>query len=162
MRAVTHRSEETEALAAAVARLVAAGDVVVLAGDLGAGKTTFVRGFAEELDAQGPVTSPTFTLVQTYPARIRIHHLDVYRVAGPGLCEDLGLAELMDDGAVTLVEWGDLILADLPADFLEVAIRLGDDADDEETRTFELRCVGPGWYARQGALEAAISEWSGE
>ncbi len=156
MRAVTHRPEETFALAAAIAEAVRAGDVVVLAGDLGAGKTTFAKGFAVGCDVVGPVTSPTFTLVQTYEGRLRIHHIDVYRVAGPGVCEDLGLAELMDDGAVTLIEWGDLILSDLPADFLEVSIRLGDHDDD---RTFDVRCVGPAWSARRHALSQRLGEW---
>lgn len=122
------------------------------------GKTTFVQGFAAALDVEGPVTSPTFTIVQSYEGRLRVHHLDVYRVAGPGLCDDLGLAELMDDGAVTLVEWGDLIRSELPAAFLEVSISTGD-VDDDDERRFDIRCVGPSWSARRHALQSRLVEW---
>jgi len=107
---VTVRSESAEGtrgIAAALAALARRGDVVVLAGTLGAGKTTFAQGFARGLGVEGPVTSPTFTLVRQYPCRLGLLvHADVYRLEHLAEVADLGLPQLADDG-VALVEWGD-------------------------------------------------------
>jgi tRNA threonylcarbamoyladenosine biosynthesis protein TsaE len=150
--------EETRDVGAAVAGLARPGDVVVLAGDLGAGKTAFVQGFGRALGVAGRITSPTFTLVHVYEGRLPIHHLDVYRLDQVQEALDLGLAEMLDDGGVVLVEWGDAILPALPHDLLEVRLTLGDGDDD---RTITARAVGPGWAARTRALEAALAPWAG-
>ena len=147
--------DDTRALGAAVATVVGTGDVVVLVGDLGAGKTAFVQGFAAAVGVTAPVTSPTFTLANRYEGRLVVNHLDVYRFERPEEVGDLGLPELLDDG-VTLVEWGDTISSALGAEHLSVTIRFGDGDDD---RSFELRCHGESWQHRADRLRAALARW---
>jgi tRNA threonylcarbamoyladenosine biosynthesis protein TsaE len=156
-QAVCKGTEDTQALASALAELVRPGDLLLLAGDLGTGKTTFAQGFARGLGVDDHVTSPTFTLARTYAGRLRLHHLDVYRLDHLQEAVDLGLAELVDDGGVTLVEWGDVITAALPADYLEVALGYG---GDDDTRTVRLGVVGPGWSNRAAALRRLVEPWS--
>ena len=105
----------TQAVAAEVAALVVDGDLLVLVGDLGAGKTHFTQGFARAVGVDEPVTSPTFTLANRYEGDIVVNHLDAYRIEQFGDAEDLAIPELLEDG-VTLVEWGNNILPALPAD----------------------------------------------
>lgn len=160
LSARTRSVEETRALAAALAELARPHDLVLLAGDLGAGKTAFVQGFGRGLGVEAPITSPTFTLANEYEgARLRVHHLDVYRFEAMAELFDVDLPELLDDEAVTLVEWGDAIAPGVPADFLEIRMLLGDD-DDE--RVLELRCVGPSWSARTRALGTVLDQWTQE
>lgn len=147
---------ETRALGGAVAALVDVGDVVVLVGDLGAGKTAFVQGFAASLGVTAPVTSPTFTLANRYEGRLVVNHLDVYRFDCPEEVSDLALPEILDDG-VTLVEWGDTIASALPSEHLSVNIRFGDGDDD---RSFELRGQGATWNRRADRLRAALVRWA--
>ncbi len=100
--------EATRALAARLAGVARRGDVIVLQGHLGAGKTTFAQGFARGLGVEGPVTSPTFTLVRQYPCTLgQLVHVDVYRLDHLAEVADLGLADLVEEG-VALVEWGDV------------------------------------------------------
>lgn len=131
-------------------------DLLLVLGDLGAGKTAFVQGFGSGLGVEDNVTSPTFALVQSYPARLTMHHLDVYRLGHVSEAFDLGLEELLDDEAVTLIEWGDMILRALPNDYLEVRISAGDGDDD---RIFDLSVVGRGWRSRMTRIETALKEW---
>src|SRR5260370_15223692 len=87
------------------------GDVVLLVGELGAGKTTFVRGMAEGTGSKAAVASPTFQLVRIYPGRVQLAHIDLYRVENPAELSDLGLEELADRAAV-VVEWGERLDVD--------------------------------------------------
>ncbi len=87
-------------------RRLRAGDLILLTGELGAGKTTFVRGAARGTGSSAPVASPTFQLVRLYPGRVQLAHVDLYRIQTPSELADLGLDELLDQGAV-VVEWGD-------------------------------------------------------
>ena len=103
---ITRSPDETEAAAARLARHVRRGDLVLLSGQMGAGKTTFVRGLARGMGAFGDVMSPTFQLVRIYAGPIVLAHIDLYRVAEASELADLGLDELLDQGAV-VVEWGD-------------------------------------------------------
>ena len=148
---------QTRALAASVAEVAGPGDIVLLVGELGAGKTAFAQGFAAGLGVREQVTSPTFTLVRTYTGRVRLHHVDVYRLESLQEALDLGLAEMLDEDAVTLVEWGDAVAPVLPRDFLEVRLAYG--ADDDR-RTVALRVVGRRWSARTEPLGKALSEWA--
>jgi len=151
----TSSVEQTQAVAAHVASLCADGDLLVLVGDLGAGKTHFTKGFAAALGVTEPVTSPTFTLANRYVGDMVVNHVDAYRVEQLDEAEDLALPEMLDDG-VTLIEWGDLILPALPKDLLEVRITLGVGDDD---RRLELRAVGDAWLDRFDELAARLDEW---
>lgn len=146
---------ETRSLGGAVASVAASGDLISLSGDLGAGKTALVQGFAAALGVAQPVTSPTFVLANRYEGRTVVNHLDAYRLNGVAEAHDLALPELLDDG-VTLVEWGDAISAALPADRLEIAIGFGAGPDD---RTVALTACGPAWSERRAALDRAVQAW---
>lgn len=163
IHAHTHSVDETRALAAAIAELARAGDVVLLAGDLGAGKTAFAQGFGAALGVTEPITSPTFTLLNQYAGRLELHHLDVYRLEQLAEVLDIGLPELLDEGGVTLIEWGDAITPALPADYLEVRFRfsaLGSSVASDDDRDLDLLVVGPGWQARRRALAAALHRFT--
>jgi tRNA threonylcarbamoyladenosine biosynthesis protein TsaE len=104
----TTSAEQTEALGAALAVDLRPGDVVLVAGDLGAGKTTFVRGAARALGVDEPVTSPTFTIGARYHGRVPVAHLDLFRLGGDLEGEDPGLLEdYLTPDAVAFVEWPD-------------------------------------------------------
>ena len=107
LREVTTASAaETEALGEQTGSRLQAGDLLLLAGPLGSGKTTFVRGMARGTGSEEQVQSPTFTLVRIYPGRVQLAHVDLYRVKAAGELADLGLDELLDAGAM-VIEWGD-------------------------------------------------------
>jgi tRNA threonylcarbamoyladenosine biosynthesis protein TsaE len=107
LREVTTASAaETEALGEETGSRLKAGDLLLLAGPLGSGKTTFVRGMARGTGSEEQVQSPTFTLVRIYPGRVQLAHVDLYRVKAAGELADLGLDELLDSGAM-VIEWGD-------------------------------------------------------
>ncbi len=103
---VTESAAQTEAAGERLARCLGRGDLVLLEGELGAGKTTLVRGLARGMGCRGEVMSPTFQLVRIYPGPVPLAHVDLYRVERTSeLCE-LGLEDLLEDGAA-VVEWGD-------------------------------------------------------
>ena len=104
MEVVTASPDETEALAARLAKRLSPGDVVTISGELGAGKTTFVRGAAHALGVTGPISSPTFTIGHRYEAPTPVAHLDLYRIAGLDP-EEWGDLEPYFDGTVAFVEW---------------------------------------------------------
>jgi tRNA threonylcarbamoyladenosine biosynthesis protein TsaE len=151
----TESPDATRALAAALGPLLEPGDVLSLVGGLGAGKTAFAQGVAHGLGVEGPVTSPTFTIVQEYEGRLRLAHVDVYRLDTVQDLYDLGFDELIDDGRVTIVEWGDRVVQALPADHL--VIRIDPGAADNE-RVLELSFRGAGWHGRRAAIEDALGE----
>ena len=156
--ATTAAADETQQLGAAIAELVRPGDLVLLAGELGAGKTALVQGIGRGLGITEPITSPTFMLARQHDGgRLVLHHLDVYRLEQMQEVFDVGLPELLDEGGVTLIEWGDVIAPTLPADFLEVRLRFGEGDDD---RIIEVVAVGPRWNARTRALSQALSAWT--
>ena len=103
---VTSSSAETEAFGEIFGRRLRPGDLVLLTGELGAGKTTFVRGVARGIGSTAPVASPTFQLVRVYPGRVQLAHIDLYRIETASELGDLGLDELLDQGAA-VVEWGE-------------------------------------------------------
>ena len=118
--------EQTESIAADLARTLAPGACVALSGDLGAGKTQFVRGLVRGLGGNPrAVSSPTFVLLNVYEspgARLSVYHLDAYRVAGPEDFESIGFTELLDQGGVVVVEWPERVQDLLPADRVRVRI----------------------------------------
>jgi tRNA threonylcarbamoyladenosine biosynthesis protein TsaE len=143
--------QQTQAAAEALAPLLRAGDVILLDGDLGAGKTTFTQGLARALGVTAPVTSPTFTLVHTYPtsAGFDLLHVDVYRLENESEIVDLALPELVDDNAVAVVEWGKRATSSLPPPSLEIQLVLTD-TDGERVITFNA--TRPDWEPRLEAL----------
>ena len=151
MHVRTHSVEATREVAAALEPLLGAGDVILLSGDLGAGKTAFVQGLAAALGVQEPVTSPTFTLAASYEGRLRLHHLDVYRLDNLAEVLDLDLPELLEDDATICIE--------LPRDFLRIRIQLGHIEDLDDARVLEIEAIGPSWVARQKQLTTAWSQW---
>jgi tRNA threonylcarbamoyladenosine biosynthesis protein TsaE len=157
MEVCSRSADETQALGERLAPLLRRGDVVVLTGDLGAGKTVLAKGIAAGLGVSEPVVSPTFTIVREYEGDIPFQHLDVYRLDHLQEVIDLGLDELLDGHAVTVVEWGEAVSALLPTDRLEVSLMLlpPEEADDD-TRVVELHGVGPSWAARSDLLAAAV------
>jgi tRNA threonylcarbamoyladenosine biosynthesis protein TsaE len=138
----------THAIAAALAGVARAGDMILLAGEMGAGKTAFAQGFGRALGVTDAITSPTFTLVHSYPipnSKQTLHHADLYRLETTGDVEELALHELAEFGGIVLVEWGDVVAGAL-GDHLEV--RLEPDGDDDEARLITLEPTGPGWSGR--------------
>lgn len=134
---VTESEEQTAAVGERLAGNLGPGDVVLLFGDLGAGKTAFVRGLARGLGASGDdVSSPTFTLVQEYPGRIQLFHVDLYRLE-PAEVDDLGLDELVAGDGVVAIEWAERWKG-RPDDVVEVGIEdLG-----EDTRRIRIERTG--------------------
>jgi tRNA threonylcarbamoyladenosine biosynthesis protein TsaE len=151
----TDSPDATRAVACALGELLVAGDLVLLVGDLGAGKTAFAQGLARGLGIEDPVTSPTFTIVQEYAGRLPLAHVDVYRLDRVQDLYDLGFDELVDRDGVTVVEWGDLVAQVVPADHLVVRIEPGS-ADTE--RVLELAYHGSRWRGRRDAVEQALTD----
>ncbi len=168
----TAGADATRALAGALAGCCRPGDVVLLAGDLGAGKTTFAQGFAAALGVAQRVTSPTFTLVHTYPcgrgAVATLLHADVYRLDDLAEVVDLGLAEMVDAGAVALVEWGDVAAPVLGEGALTVTLAVPPDGGEDD-RVVEVSAPAIGllagsgpngtWRDRWPAVAATLAPW---
>ncbi|HEX9363503.1 MAG TPA: tRNA (adenosine(37)-N6)-threonylcarbamoyltransferase complex ATPase subunit type 1 TsaE [Candidatus Dormibacteraeota bacterium] len=108
---MTNSPGETERAGTVLGKQLRAGDIVLLTGELGAGKTTFVRGVARGTGSRAQVASPTFQLVRVYPGRVQLAHVDLYRVENEAELADLGLEELAEGGAV-VVEWGERLDVD--------------------------------------------------
>jgi tRNA threonylcarbamoyladenosine biosynthesis protein TsaE len=155
----TESSGGTEAIARVVSEHVLGGDVVLLAGDLGAGKTVFARGLAHGLGVGEPVVSPTFTLAREYRGRVRVVHADVYRLDHVRELADLGFDDA-DDDTVMIVEWGDVVSGAFGVDRLEVQLDFVDGRD--ESRRITIGAVGPDWSVRVAALCAAVEQAKSE
>jgi tRNA threonylcarbamoyladenosine biosynthesis protein TsaE len=133
----TTSAEETIALGVQIARELPRQRVVLLTGNLGAGKTTLAKGIVSGLGAAPPeeVSSPTFTLIHEYGGQGRVYHVDLYRLDEPREVASLGLEELFERDAVVLVEWGERFPQFLPADRAEIRIR----ATRDEERQIEVQ-----------------------
>ena len=147
--ASTTSPEETAQLASGLADMAMAGDLLVLVGDLGAGKTAFSKAYGAALGVEETMTSPTFTIAREYEGRLTLHHLDVYRLEQMAEVLDLDLPGLLESGGVVLIEWGDAIIPMLPADYLEVRFTFGEGDDDRE---IALNLVGDRWDSRTDAV----------
>jgi tRNA threonylcarbamoyladenosine biosynthesis protein TsaE len=150
----------THEIARVIAGLVRPRDIIVLAGDMGAGKTAFTVGFTRALGVSedDQVSSPTFTLVHSYNSgRIPVLHADLYRLNSMAEVADLGLREQVDLGAVALVEWGD-VAADVIGDSL--TIELSHDEDDDDARDIVISVEGHGWDTRWDKLRDSLRQWS--
>lgn len=145
MTRVSEAAASTELAGEQFATLLRPGDVVLLSGPLGAGKTTFVRGLARGLGVLERATSPTFTMVREHRCHndlgvTTLHHADVYRVRSLDEVVDLALGELVEEGAVAVVEWGELAAAVFGEDVVTVSIEVV----TEESRRIEVGGAGVG------------------
>ncbi|MFP4373490.1 MAG: tRNA (adenosine(37)-N6)-threonylcarbamoyltransferase complex ATPase subunit type 1 TsaE [Spirochaetaceae bacterium] len=120
--------EETRRVAAVLAAELRAGSVIALHGDLGSGKTTFVKGLAAALGVQDLVTSPSFSLIQEYEGQVPFFHVDLYRLQGPQEVELLDLAPVLDAGGITVIEWAERAGDTLPEHAIHVTLRVEQDA----------------------------------
>jgi tRNA threonylcarbamoyladenosine biosynthesis protein TsaE len=146
---------ETDRLAAAVAEVLVAGDVLRLSGPLGAGKTRFVQGLAAALGCRDAlVNSPTFVLVQEYEGRLPIYHLDAYRLRDGEEFSDLGGEELLEAGGVTCLEWAERVADRLPRGGLTIRI----EATGPAQRRFELIAGDSSWEQRLPAVAQRLRE----
>jgi tRNA threonylcarbamoyladenosine biosynthesis protein TsaE len=147
----------THAVAAALADLSREGDVILLAGDLGSGKTAFAQGFGRALGVTEPITSPTFTLVHSYDTGgATLHHADLYRLDQLSEVADLALGELAEYHGIVLVEWGDVAESTF-GDHLVVRLAAVD--DEADARVIEIMPVGPSWSWRWEGLQDAVRDW---
>lgn len=142
-RIVTTDPEATRALAARLAAVARAGDVVALLGDLGAGKTVFAKGFGRGLGVPGTINSPSFILMAEYEGRLPLFHLDLFRLADAREAVSSGLLDERQSSGVTLVEWAERLREVLPAARLEVVF----EGTGDEPRTITLRATD-GAYER--------------
>jgi tRNA threonylcarbamoyladenosine biosynthesis protein TsaE len=172
VRLRTGSAHDTRALGAALARGLRPGDVVLLAGELGAGKTTLAQGIGAGLGVADHVTSPTFTLVRSYPCptppptrpgddheppAVRAFlHADLYRLEHLGEVVDLAIGELVEDDAVAVVEWGDVAEPVLGADALSVRLAAGGH-DDERCLSIT---AGSSWSTRRDELVGLLAPWA--
>lgn len=151
---------ETQQIAAATAKLVRQGDLIVLAGEMGSGKTFFTQAFGRALDVTEPITSPTFNLLHSYTSgRLRLHHADLYRLDRTGELVDLGLDELQEAGGVVIVEWGDVV-GDALGDALVIHLRNSDDPSKIDERRIDVGDRGGQWATRWIVLRDALDAWS--
>jgi tRNA threonylcarbamoyladenosine biosynthesis protein TsaE len=163
IRLYAHSTDDTRGIAQAIAKLVRAGDMIVLIGEMGSGKTTFSQHFAHALGVTEPVTSPTFNLLHNYAGgRLKLHHADLYRLERTGELDDLGLTELQEAGGVMLVEWGDVV-GDALGTGLIVKLAVPDNAASEDSvtvRQIEIDWRGMQWETRWDKLRSSLSNWA--
>ncbi len=141
---------DTAILAEKLAGLLEVGQVVLLTGDLGAGKTAFVQSFAQAIGVQEQVTSPTFTILQSYQGRVPLYHIDAYRIASSKELLNLGLEEAIATDGITFIEWPEQLTELLPDEALLITISRT--AEDSE-RSFSLNAVGKVYEAILEALQ---------
>lgn len=134
MTFICKSESDTKELGRRLARTAKAGSVISLRGSLGAGKTVFAKGFAEELGITEAIVSPTFTLVQEYEGRMKMYHLDLYRLSGEDEFESMGGEDFLYSDGVTLIEWSEKIDSMLPDDTIHVEIGIHPDL----TRKIEI------------------------
>jgi len=140
---VSRSSQETFENGRSYGEQAKAGEVYALNGDLGAGKTVWAKGFAAGLGIAEPVSSPTFTIMQTYEGgRLTLHHFDVYRIEEPDEMEEIGFEEWITGDGVSLVEWADMVEELLPEETIRVTItRITDGGPDD--RLIEVERPAP-------------------
>ncbi len=136
MKITINSIEDTERLAQTIATLVTRGDVLLLHGDLGAGKTTFSQFFGKALGIEQKITSPTFNIIKSYEGKLPFHHMDCYRLEGAE--DDLGFDEYFYGDGVTIVEWPEMIEEFLPEDYIELNLKYIEDSK----REIEIQAMG--------------------
>lgn len=137
---VTHSAEETRTLGKKLGERIEPGTVLALMGDLGSGKTVFVQGLSRGLDVPEDyyVTSPTYTLINEYPGRSPLFHVDLFRIEPHRDIEDIGLFEILSGNGIVAVEWADRLTKDLLSAHIEIRLEISDD----ESRQISLSAYG--------------------
>ncbi len=132
--------KETLTLGTQLGRSISTGVIIALFGELGSGKTTFVQGLAKGLDVPEDyyVTSPSYTLINEYPGRCRLFHVDLYRISDPIELEDLGFEEIIDSPSVVAIEWPER----LPENYLSVYLAVYFEVMDHDTRKISIHGYG--------------------
>ncbi len=149
----TEGVSDTKRFAASLAPYLSAGDVVLLTGDLGAGKTQFAQGLASALGVVDEVTSPTFNILLTHQgADLELNHFDLYRLDEPEELEDIGFWDAVEGSGVSLIEWGDKFPDQMPADYLEITVRLG---EEDQARLFTVEACGQ-------RPQSLLDSWAGD
>ena len=121
---ITNNPKETIKLGRELGRFLKKGNVVALSGELGTGKTHFIKGIAEALNIIDEITSPTFTIVNEYDGNIRLNHFDFYRLKDENELFNIGFDEYIFSDSISAIEWADLIPSSLPEDYIEVKINI--------------------------------------
>jgi tRNA threonylcarbamoyladenosine biosynthesis protein TsaE len=148
---MTRSAEETQAVGQKIATLLQPGDIILLHGDLGAGKTELVRGLGLGLGLpQAHISSPTFALIHEYPGRIPLIHVDLYRLLDLEVEFLLELEDYWQQPVVTVIEWAKRLKADLPEDYLDITFAWVDD----QIRSLDLFGVGPRGQKLAAACQA--------
>jgi tRNA threonylcarbamoyladenosine biosynthesis protein TsaE len=145
---VSHSRRATLRLGERLGRAAAPGDLILLRGDLGAGKTTLTQGIARGLGISGAVNSPTFTLIKEYAGRLPLFHVDLYRLEDLTEVEELGIEDYLERGGVCVVEWADRADPLWPANWLRIALHM----QDAHSRRLALTYAGPRGQALCAAL----------
>lgn len=144
----THSPKETRSLGEELGKLLRPGDVLVLRGEMGAGKSELTRGIAKGLQVDGPILSPTFTIMQAYDSgRLPLYHFDWYRIDDPEELFEIGTEEYLSGEGVSVVEWPDRALFLLPETYLQISLAYG---AGENERVIEITPVGGKTYASLG------------
>lgn len=146
---------ETRAFGVGLAKLLQAGDVILLSGKLGAGKTLLVQGIAEGLGVEEQVTSPTFVLVSEYAGRIPLRHADFYRLDNVGEILALGIDELFDEESVTVIEWGEALGDNVRGPYLHMEL---DYSADGESRSIRISGSGSAWENRIRRIRSLLAD----
>src|SRR6478609_9216533 len=155
--------DDTHTIAAAIAGVARPGDVIILSGEMGAGKTAFAQGFGRALGVEEPITSPTYTLVHSYDVpksgplgRVTLHHADLYRLDRTEEVADLALAELAEFDGIVLVEWGEVVETTFGEHLI---VHLEHDGSADDVRSIEIAGVGPTWASRWSRVVAAVEAY---
>ena len=139
MRIISNSLKQTQTIAAHLAKCLKPGDVVALIGNLGSGKTAFVKGLVRGLGTgKNKVLSPTFVLMRQYPGRITVNHFDLYRLKDIQQLREIGYEEYFYSDGITVIEWADRIKEALPEEYLEI----GFDFLDKNSRRLNFRAYG--------------------
>ncbi|RCX12743.1 tRNA threonylcarbamoyladenosine biosynthesis protein TsaE [Anaerobacterium chartisolvens] len=147
----TFSEQETKDVGWSLGKLLKAGDLVCLKGDLGAGKTAFTYGIARAAGVQGYITSPTFTIVNEYNSSIPLYHFDVYRISDAEEMFDIGLEEYIGGEGISVIEWADLIQEVLPEEYIAVRISK-EPSEGDNARIIEVEFRGAKYQGYEDAL----------
>ena len=152
---ISHGESQTERIGRAIGMAGRAGDVVGLVGELGAGKTRLAKGVAAGLGVEDErkVRSPSFVLIREHAGRLRLFHVDAYRLAGAGELESLGFEEILGQGGLTVVEWADHVAEALPEDRLTLDLTI----TGKKSRRIRLNCGG---RRSTELLQRVRAEWA--